>query len=207
MVWANPSNISTANLDANTDSPSLARADIKTAFDELSNVANNASTTYTPSFTALQGTVSISYTAQEGRYVQMGGIVFLDVLIHANILYSDAPGSISQLTMNLPVAPSITNTTYKTGNNFSILLADGVPAGNESGEWPTGLLWDEDIKFFGKTTASSTDLEFRYIRIPGNQQSANAGVDEDVPLIPDFNGNINSGDGTMALKVQGWYWA
>ena len=202
MAWANPNNINTANLDANTDSPSLARADIKTAFDELTNVANNQSTTYTPSLTASQGTVTIAYTTQEGRYVQMGGIVFLDVLIHANILYSDAPGSIARLTMNLPVAPSITNTTYKTGNNFNILLADGV----ETSTWPTGLQWDEDIRFWGKTTATSTDLEFRLIR-DASPSAGEDGRDIDIPDVRDFNGNINSGDGTMALKVQGWYWA
>ena len=200
MAWANPDNIKTNNVDANTDSPTLARADIKTAFDELRNVANNSKLTYTPSFTASQGTVTITYTAQEGCYIPMGGMTYLDVFIHANILYSDAPGSIAQLTMNLPVAPSISN-SYQTGNSFKILLADGVPTSH----WPTGLNWDEDIKFFGKTTASSTDLEFRYVTLPGSSQGITAGTDIDIPLIPNFNGNINSGDGTMALKVQGFY--
>lgn len=41
MAWpANDGNISTGNLDAGTDSPAAARADIKTALDELANVIN-----------------------------------------------------------------------------------------------------------------------------------------------------------------------
>ena len=35
MAWANSSNVSTANLDAGTDSPAAARADLKSALDEL----------------------------------------------------------------------------------------------------------------------------------------------------------------------------
>ena len=41
MAWATAGNISTANLDAGTDSPSLARADLKVALDELIIVSNN----------------------------------------------------------------------------------------------------------------------------------------------------------------------
>ena len=41
MAWpTNDSNISTGNLDAGTDSPAAARADLKTALDELANVIN-----------------------------------------------------------------------------------------------------------------------------------------------------------------------
>lgn len=35
MAWANSSNVSTANLDAGTDSPAAARPDLKAAMDEL----------------------------------------------------------------------------------------------------------------------------------------------------------------------------
>ena len=44
MSWGNASNVSTANLDAGTDSPAAARADIKTAFDELTAVINGRNT-------------------------------------------------------------------------------------------------------------------------------------------------------------------
>ena len=44
MGWANASNVVTTNLDDATDSPASARADIKTAFDELSNVINGRNT-------------------------------------------------------------------------------------------------------------------------------------------------------------------
>ena len=41
MAWpTNSSNIVTTNLDAGTDSPAAARADLKTALDELANVIN-----------------------------------------------------------------------------------------------------------------------------------------------------------------------
>lgn len=41
MAWpANSSNIITTNLDSGTDSPAAARADLKTALDELANVIN-----------------------------------------------------------------------------------------------------------------------------------------------------------------------
>jgi hypothetical protein len=35
MAWANSSNVSTTNLDAGSDSPAAARADLKAAMDEL----------------------------------------------------------------------------------------------------------------------------------------------------------------------------
>ena len=44
MTWGNAGNVSTTNLDSGTDSPAAARADIKAAFDELSNVINGRGT-------------------------------------------------------------------------------------------------------------------------------------------------------------------
>jgi len=44
MAWGNASNVSTLNLDSGTDSPASARADIKSALDELSNVINGRNT-------------------------------------------------------------------------------------------------------------------------------------------------------------------
>lgn len=40
MTWGNASNIDTTNVDAGTDSPAAARADIKAAMDELTAVIN-----------------------------------------------------------------------------------------------------------------------------------------------------------------------
>lgn len=45
MGWATSGNVVTTNLDAATDSPASARADIKTAFDELVNVIDGRDTT------------------------------------------------------------------------------------------------------------------------------------------------------------------
>lgn len=44
MGWATSSNVITTNLDDATDSPASARADIKTAFDELKNVIDGRDT-------------------------------------------------------------------------------------------------------------------------------------------------------------------
>lgn len=44
MSWGDANNVVTTNLDAGTDSPAAARADIKTAFDELTNVINGRNT-------------------------------------------------------------------------------------------------------------------------------------------------------------------
>jgi|TARA_B100000519_G_scaffold33192_1_gene23156 hypothetical protein len=44
MGWATSGNVVTTNLDSGTDSPALARADIKTAFDELKNVIDGRAT-------------------------------------------------------------------------------------------------------------------------------------------------------------------
>jgi len=45
MAWATAGNIDTSNLDAGTDSPASARADLKSALDELTIVSNNLGTT------------------------------------------------------------------------------------------------------------------------------------------------------------------
>jgi len=44
MTWGNTANVITTNLDSGTDSPAAARADIKTALDELINVINGRAT-------------------------------------------------------------------------------------------------------------------------------------------------------------------
>ena len=44
MGWATVGNVSTTNLDADTDSPALARPDLKAALDELKNVINGRNT-------------------------------------------------------------------------------------------------------------------------------------------------------------------
>lgn len=44
MAWANSSNVITTNLDSDTDSPALARPDLKAALDELVNVIDGRNT-------------------------------------------------------------------------------------------------------------------------------------------------------------------
>ena len=117
MVWATPGNISTTNLDADSDSVKLARADIKTAFDELTNIANNTKTSWTPAFEIGAGSfTSISYSTQTGNYIRMGAIVFYEFKVVANITIDTSNGS--NLTAynadlklgGLPVNPSSVQT-------------------------------------------------------------------------------------------------
>jgi hypothetical protein len=44
MTWGTVGNVSTANLDAGSDSPAAARPDLKAALDELKNVINGRAT-------------------------------------------------------------------------------------------------------------------------------------------------------------------
>lgn len=44
MAWGNSANVITTNLSAGTDSPAAARADLKSALDELSNVIDGRNT-------------------------------------------------------------------------------------------------------------------------------------------------------------------
>ena len=44
MGWGTAGNVSTTNLSAGTDSPALARADLKAALTELTNVINGRNT-------------------------------------------------------------------------------------------------------------------------------------------------------------------
>jgi hypothetical protein len=60
MAWGNPANIITTNLDQSTDSPALARADIKSALDELSAVINGRNSAN--GVAGLDGTSKISAT-------------------------------------------------------------------------------------------------------------------------------------------------
>jgi|LULO01.1.fsa_nt_gb hypothetical protein len=200
MVWANPSNISTANLDANTDSPSLARADIKTAFDELTNIANNATTTYTPAYSATQGTVSIAHQTQQGYYVQMGSIVFLSVFLDAIILYSDEPGSYSSITINLPVAPAITSRYH---NNFQVFTASNATGGAAH---PSGFNWPQQPIMFADLTAGSTAMGFRLIRTTNGID--NVGTQSDIPTLSSSNITASiSGTARHITSVQGFYFA
>ena len=127
MAWANPNNINTANLDANTDSPTLARADIKTAFDELTNVANNAKTAWTPAYNLTAGTFTFTYNTQAGNYVEMGDIVFFELHIDADVLVSDLAASEANVEITgFPFNPSSTIAPVKIflqdRNNFSAVI-------------------------------------------------------------------------------------
>jgi len=108
MVWATPGNISTTNLDANTDSPSLARADIKTALDEFTKVANNTKVSWTPVVTLpAGGSHSISYDSRTANYIQMGDIVFFELAIQFDTTINDSTafGSTVEIT-GFPANPS-----------------------------------------------------------------------------------------------------
>ena len=109
MAWADPNNINTANLDANTDSPTLARADIKTAFDEVRSMANNSKVSWTPRYDLTAGTFTFTYNTQTGNYIEMGDIVFFEFHIDADVLVSDADAfNATARIRGFPVNPSVT---------------------------------------------------------------------------------------------------
>lgn len=119
MVWATPGNIITTNVDNDSDSIKDARPNIKSAFDELSNIANNAKVSWTPAFELSAGSfTSISYSTQTGNYIKMGAIIFWEFKVVANITIDAENGS--NLTAynadlkigGLPVNPSSVQTYH-----------------------------------------------------------------------------------------------
>ena len=131
MAWANPDNINTANLDANTDSPALARADIKTAFDELRNVANNSKVSWTPAYNLTAGTVTFTYNTQQGNYIEMGDIVFFEFNLDADVLVSDTDAFNATVEVTgLPFNPSTViapvHITIQEFNNWNTLSPDTI---------------------------------------------------------------------------------
>jgi len=109
MVWATPGNISTTNLDSNSDSPSLARADIKTAFDELSNIANNTKVSWTPVVNITAGSFAVSYDSRTANYIQMGDIVFFELAIQFDTTINDGTAFAANIEITgFPVNPSST---------------------------------------------------------------------------------------------------
>jgi len=199
MAWANPNNINTANLDSNQDSPTLARADIKTAFDELRNVANNSYISYTPEYTATQGTVTITYTAQEGYYVPMGGITFLSVFIDGKINYSDELGAYASITVNLPVASAITSRYH---NNFQVWMGSNATGGAAH---PSGFNWPTTPTMFADLTAGSSAMGFRLIRTTNNAIDASQ---SDIPTLSSNNITASiSGTQRHITSIQGFYFA
>ena len=109
MVWATPGNISTTNLDSNSDSPSLARADIKTALDEFTKVANNTKVSWTPVVNITAGSFAVAYDSRSAHYIKMGDIVFFELAIQFDTTINDADafGANVEIT-GFPANPSST---------------------------------------------------------------------------------------------------
>ena len=156
MAWADPNNINTANLDANTDSPTLARADIKSAFDELRNVANNSKVSWTPAYNLTAGTFTFTYNTQAGNYIEMGDIVFFELHIDADVLVSDADAFSANVEITgFPFNPSSTIAPVKIllqeRANFSAVSPEVIrlqTTGNK------GLLYNTgNSTFIGTETA------------------------------------------------------
>jgi hypothetical protein len=200
MAWANSNNIITTNLDSDSDSPQLARPDLKNALDELTKVADNSKIIYTPSFSKTAGNVSITHQVQQGYYVQMGSIIFLSVFLDAIINYSDETGSYSSITINLPVAPSITSRYH---NNFQVWMG---PNALGASAHPSGVDWPTTPTMFADLIAGSTAMGFRLIRTTNN--SDDAGTQSDIPTLSSNNITASvSGTRRHITAVQGFYFA
>lgn len=88
MTWATAGNITTEHLNEATDSPASARAEIKSALDELTNVANglntaggaakiDASTSKVIANSGIQSTTNITLTPASGYSVDIENILNL----------------------------------------------------------------------------------------------------------------------------------
>ena len=179
MAWANPNNINTANLDANTDSPTLARADIKTAFDELTLIANNSKTTWTPAYNLTAGTFTFTYNTQAGNYVEMGDIVFFELHIDADVLVSDLAASEANIEITgFPFNPSSTIAPVKIllqdRANFSTVIPNIIRLQSSGNK---GLLY---------STGNNTFIGAETLLIGLNMSSGTT---------------VNN----VSIKAQGWY--
>ena len=103
MTWpANSSNIVTTNLDSGTDSPALARADIKAALDEITNLINGRneasgvaglSASSKIANTQLPDTIVSSSATDLTLDPNTGVVQIQDVFRLTNLAYGDLPAS------------------------------------------------------------------------------------------------------------------
>ena len=149
MVWATPGNIITTNVDNDSDSIKDARPNIKSAFDELSNIANNAKVSWTPAFELSAGSfTSISYSTQTGNYIKMGAIIFWEFKVVANITIDAENGS--NLTAynadlkigGLPVNPSSVQTYHGRVTEAANFLSNQATSSTMSATAPGTLQVD-----------------------------------------------------------------
>ena len=106
MAWpANANNISTANVDSGTDNPASARADIKAAFDEITNIINGraeasgvASLDSNSKIPSAQLPDEINSSASTNLTIDPAtGIVLIEDIIQLNPITRSAAYAISSL--------------------------------------------------------------------------------------------------------------
>jgi hypothetical protein len=143
MAWpTNDSNIVTTNLDSGTDSPAAARADLKTALDELANVINgrnqasgvaglNASSKIAN--TQLPDTIISSSSTDLTIDPNTGVVVIQDVVQLNPIAFASLPASPAK-------------------GQCAFLTTDGAAASQDKPIYYDGSAW----KYFGDDSAVAT---------------------------------------------------
>ena len=109
MTWGNKSNFGTTHLDEGSDSPASARADLKAALDELTNVIDGLNTTGGAAKIATDGKVIVDtakstdsntdITLDPGTgVVKIQDVINLNPVAYASLPASPAKGDVAFLT-------------------------------------------------------------------------------------------------------------
>lgn len=138
MAWATAGNIVTTNLDAGTDSPASARADLKAALDEITVIANNLGTTSGAAKVEANGVVSASVTGvgtttgdltldPATDVVKIQNVINLNPLAYAALPASPAAGDVAFLTTD-GAGASKNKPIYSTGSGWKYFNDDSTVA-------------------------------------------------------------------------------
>jgi len=140
MAWATAGNIVITNLDAGTDSPASARADLKAALDELTIVSNNLGTTDGAAKIESTGVISAAVT---GVATTSGALTLdpaTDVVKIQNVINLNPVAFAA-----LPGSPAM--------GDFAFLTTDGAGATQNQPIYYNGSRWN----YFNNTANGGTD--------------------------------------------------
>ncbi len=139
MTWGDNSNISTDNLNNAGDSPASARADLKAALDEISNIINglntaggaaklDATTTKVIANSCIQASSDLTLTPTS-EMVKVQNFINLAPVAYANLPGSPANGDVAFLTTDGAGTPKNKLVYYETTNNrWNYVVDDALVA-------------------------------------------------------------------------------
>lgn len=138
MAWATAGNISTANLDAGSDNPANARADLKAALDELTIVSNNLGQTDGAAKIESTGVISAGVTGVATTsgdltldpytdVVKIQNVINLNPVAYASLPASPSAGDVAFLTTDGGGTPK-NKPIYSTGSGWKYFNDDSTVA-------------------------------------------------------------------------------